>query len=518
MTPTDNFIRDLRLRQAASFGGVLVVTSDEHTAIKHVHKAVAQSADLYRWTCASGLVSIDKEDPNKARKIEQNDIIDTLRGLQKTTLAHKEAQAIILIGAMPLIEHEAFIRRLLVETIEAARRGGHLIVLLETSDAVPPDLRDVVTVLRHPLPDRASTEPEIASTLADAGLDAPSEDAIEACKGLTLSRQLDAVGLAAVEASENGVRQIDASTVRRFKEREIARLPFLTVSEPTKAFADLLGHEGLKNFLRRRQRGFSDEARASGLPVPRGVVFCGPPGTGKSRFGEATAAEWRVPYLVANMASIYSSMLGETEQNVEKLIEISERMAPCVLLIDEVERAVGTGGERDGGTAERVLGRLLTWSATKTAPVFVVYTSNYPDRLPPALIRKGRVDQIFFLDLPNEGERAHVLSYYLQQGGIQHRVTAAEVVKIAMDSEGWTPAEIEAAVGEARYLAFADDERPVEARDLIEEMSRVVPVSRSMAQEVARMRAWATQYATPTTMPVHVKVETETGPRRKIRA
>lgn len=513
MTPTQKFRASLATHVKASIGGILVVTRDEATALKDIRAAMPDEGRVIRWTCASGFRELHADGAETIVDSKKADAFDAIQHTRDALFVDAEHPiAVVLVQPLAFAEASPVLRRLIVETIERARRWGHVLVLLDDTDTIPRGVGDALTVIHHPLPDREATRDEIAETLTGAGLLPPDDATLEALKGLSLSKQLDAVGVAAVEAKQTGATSASAASMRRFKEAEIGRSHFLSIEEPAHGFMSLLGHEALKTWLRRRQAGFSDAARLAGLPAPRGMLLCGPPGTGKSRFAGAVAHEWGTPFLTFDVASAFGSLLGETEKNVRRVIEIAERVAPCVLLIDEVERGFGAG-ERDGGTAERVLGQLLTWSANKTALVFVIYTSNYPDRLPPALIRKGRVDGIFFLDLPSTEEREAVFRHYLAQGTIPHTVSDAEIRTLASDAKSWTPAEVEAAVGEARYIAFADGGRGVRFSDVAIELTRAVPVAVSMGAEVERMRAWAASYATPTTDPV---VETATN-KRKVR-
>jgi len=198
------------------------------------------------------------------------------------------------------------------------------------------------------------------------------------------------------------------------------------------------------------------------------------------------------------VGSLFGSMLGESEANADIAMEIAEKMSPCVLLVDEVERAFGGdkgSGDRDGGTTERVIGKFLTWMATKKEPVFVVFTSNEASSLPAQMIRKGRLDSIFFLDFPEEKERTEILEYYLKKG--PYDMNEEQLKRLVEMTDNWAPAEIEAAVGDARYTAFERGE-PLSYFDVKSEIQQAVPVSVSMSGQIDRMREWAREYARST--------------------
>jgi SpoVK/Ycf46/Vps4 family AAA+-type ATPase len=216
-----------------------------------------------------------------------------------------------------------------------------------------------------------------------------------------------------------------------------------------------------------------------------------------------------VPLLSLDSAGLYGSLLGESEARLAEALEIAEKMSPCILLIDEVERGFSNGqGDRDGGTQERVLGKMLTWMASKTASVYVVMTANFADRLPAALIRKGRIDEIFCLGFPSVEERKAVFDYYLTKAE-PHQVTENDVKQLVQATDGWVPSEIEACVTAARFTAFAGC-RPVQTFDLVNEVSRTVPISQSMRSQVEHMLDWASEYARQTDYPDTDTSETDT--------
>jgi AAA+ superfamily predicted ATPase len=450
------------------------------------------------WSTASGLWSLEEEDaalmPVDA---EKNDPFEFGLGLKRFLDDRREGQtSIIVLGYDHWLNEDPVLRRHMFEAVKASRATGHLIILVSRHEDLHPELHDEVGIMRHPLPDRDAAEEELERLLSrnDVRVNGQANLALDAVQGLTSSRQADAFSLAIVDALMDKRELIDVNVLRRYKEDEIAKLDYLKVAEPGKTFDDLKGHAYLKTWLRNRRLGFLPEAREAGVPVPRGVMFVGPPGTGKSRLVEACASEWRVPFLTLDVGSIFSKYVGESEAQITHAIEIAERMSPCVLLVDEVERSVGGGGgDHDGGTTDRVIGKLLTWMANKTAPVFIVFTSNKADQLPAALIRKGRLDEIFFVDFPTSVEREDVFKHYLGQAPTDMKDSG--ISKLVKATDKWSGAEIEAAVGDARFTAFADDKRLLTSADVMMEINKTVPVSKSMTDQIARMRTWADSYA-----------------------
>jgi SpoVK/Ycf46/Vps4 family AAA+-type ATPase len=251
----------------------------------------------------------------------------------------------------------------------------------------------------------------------------------------------------------------------------------------------------LKNWLRKRSAAFSGEARSFGLPPPRGILILGVQGCGKSLCARAVANQWRLPLLRFDMGRMFGSMLGSSEENTRKAISVCESIAPAVLWIDEIDKAFSgsqSSGASDGGTTARVLGTFLTWLSEKTAPVFVVATANNISLLPPELMRKGRLDDIFFVDLPGAAERAEIFRIHLLKRG--QPLENFDVAALAGHGQGFSGAEIEQAIISALYDAF-DARAPLSEAHLRESLRQNVPLSRTMAEEIAQLRQWAVHRA-----------------------
>lgn len=458
-----NFIEEIRLRKNAGFGALKVVTKDEVSLIEQMRKEFKK-------------VGV-------AEKIESG-----------FTPGH----ITICLGMDDAIEDSAKVRRALINEADQCRKHGSLIILLGPDDDLHPDLASTFSIVKHPLPEPSEHEKHFAELVRKAGLTVEMHGALRAVRGLTSTRQEDAFALGIVDAKKRKLKSIDLSVLRRYKESEIGDLGYLRVAEPTIGFDDIKGHDYLKEWLLTRALGFTERAREAGLPHPRGLLAVGPPGTGKSRMAEATAFMWGCPYLTLDVGAAMGKYLGESEANINHALEVAERVSPCVLLIDEVDYALGQGGGSDDGTTGRVVGKILTWLAAKTEPVFVYFTSNRPWLLPPAMTRKGRLDEIFCVDFPDMNERVAILTHYLKGAKVEQSPLDGHMdenwLRALEGTADWSGAEIEAAVYGARFAAFADD-RPMSAADLIEEIKMTTPVSQSQKEDVTRMREWAKTYA-----------------------
>ncbi|MBM5814931.1 MAG: AAA family ATPase, partial [Cyanobacteria bacterium M_DeepCast_100m_m1_067] len=240
-----------------------------------------------------------------------------------------------------------------------------------------------------------------------------------------------------------------------------------------------------------RHMAFSEEAMRYGLPLPRGVLLVGPQGTGKSLTAKAIAHSWAMPLLRLDVGRLFSGLVGASEARTRDMIQRAEAMAPCVLWIDEIDKGfgLGAGGDSrsDGGTSQRVLGTVLTWMAEKTSAVFVVATANGVDKLPAELLRKGRFDEIFLLDLPSPAERRAILDLQLRRRRPAHAIPLDVLVDRTV---GFSGAELEQTVIEAMHLAFAEQREFGEA-DLIAAASQVVPLSRTAREQLETLQTWA---------------------------
>lgn len=253
----------------------------------------------------------------------------------------------------------------------------------------------------------------------------------------------------------------------------------------TESFAQVGGLANLKNWLAKRQQAFLSPA--ANIDIPKGILLLGVQGSGKSLAAKAVAGLWGLPLLRLDFGSLYNKYYGESEKNLRDSLKLAENMSPCVLWLDEVEKGIA-GQSNDDGTSQRVLGTLLTWMAEKTQPVFIVATSNNIANLPPELIRKGRMDEIFFVDLPDEKTRADIFSIHLNKR--KQDASAFDLPALAVASDGFSGAEIEQAVVAATYTALAQ-QQPLHTAGLLDELSRTRPIAVVMAEDISALRNWA---------------------------
>lgn len=393
------------------------------------------------------------------------------------------------------------------------RDRAQAIIILTPSTEVPAELAGHTTVVEWPLPDRE----EIAGILDAAIAALPDELKETAAPNGTRDAAIDAaVGLSGEEAaacyarSLVQLRRIDPLTVAREKKRVIARERVLEWYDPIPAGLDAVGGlANLKEWLKQRKLAYSAQARAYGLPAPKGALLVGIPGTGKSLTAKAIATAWGVPLLRVDLGALKSKFVGESEQNLRKAFRVIESVGRCVVWFDEVEKALAgaTQGAADGGVSSDALGGILSWMQERQGEAFVLATANDVSGLPPELLRKGRLDEIWWTDLPTTRERVEILKTALaahKRADVTITYTA-----VAQATAGFTGSEIAAIVPDALFAAFADGEREIETTDLLKAADTVVPLSKTAAEKIAKLREWAKGRARPASQPEEVKTASD---------
>ena len=362
---------------------------------------------------------------------------------------------------------------------------------------LPSDLEKEITVVDFPLPgpeelnellENAAREIAVNPGLnIDLAGDA-REEILKAVHGLTLAETENVFAKSLVIHGRLGAAQIPDILME--KRQIIRKSGLLDYYESDVALGDVGGLENLKKWLVKRRLAFSDRARGFGLPSPRGVLMLGVQGCGKSMCAKAVSALWHLPLLRLDVGRIFDSLVGGSEENIRRAIAIAEGVAPCILWIDEIDKAFGglSGSATDSGTSQRVLGTFLTWLAEKCSPVFVVATANNVASLPPELLRKGRFDEIFFVDLPDRRERANILAIHLRRRG--RDAAKFDLAQLAEAAAGFSGAEIEQAVISGLFDAFYDNGREVTTADILTAISETVPLSQTMMESIDHLREW----------------------------
>ena len=441
---------------------------------------------LFQWTVTDGLKRLDIDVGPPQRTITEP--IDILKHLRATNLA----------GAYALLDFHPYLReptlvRLLKDIAQDYARCARTIVLISCEIQIPHEIEHLSARCVLALPDR-DTRRQLVEDVARQWMHSNPQQAVkidshaltllvENMNGLTAT---DVQRLARKAIFDDGALQSsDVPSMMRAKYDLLNHNGILRYEHDTAHFADVGGLSNLKAWLEKRRDAF--DGSAPQLDAPKGVMLLGVQGCGKSLAARASAGIFNVPLLRLDCAALFDKFVGESERNLRESLNTADLLEPCVLWIDEIEKGFAAG-DTDGGATRRVLGAFLTWLAEKSSRVFVVATANDIAALPPELIRKGRFDEIFFVDLPDLNTRAEILRIHAAKRGIA--LDPVTLTALAQSCEGFAGAEIEQAVVAALYTAHAQKAEP-SARLIRAEIAATHPLETVMAEKVAALRAWA---------------------------
>jgi MoxR-like ATPase len=390
---------------------------------------------------------------------------------------------------------KAKITRKLRNMAPGLRARNQFLIFLTPVPELPVELKDDVVVVHAPLPDAVELErlfDEVTRRVERRALPRPEvrQKLIDSALGLTTNQARLAFSRVWARYARFDERGIELVTwAKREVIRESGALEYWPAEEGE---ANVGGLDLMKEWLKKRETAYSAEARQAGLPFPRGVALIGIPGTGKSLSAKMLSGLWKLPLLRLDVGALFASLLGESEQNMRRAIQLAETVSPCILWIDEMEKAfAGTGaGALNAGAATRVFGTFLTWMQEHRTPVFVIATANDVAALPPELM--ARFDRTFFLDLPNAAERREIFVIHLKRAGETFPERRFRLDELVERSRLFVGREIERAVREAQFTAFADGNREIEQKDLLEAMDEVIPVAKSHGDVIEELRKWKT--------------------------
>lgn len=483
---------DLRLLLASRYP-LLVVAEREEPRFLAILRRAASSLHLpvWVWSAARGLAQdgcaplYDTAAPDKAL----------------TAIEQLEAPGVFVFAdAHHALENPVTLRR--VKELAQHARQGQTIVVTGPRQAVPAELEGLALQWTLQPPDAAELRDLAVRTIHDlsarglsVALDPSGIDSlVEALRGLSLHEAERLIQKAAFH--DGRIDDGDVAYVREEKAAIIEASGALELIEADLGTLDAVGGlDRLKEWLALRGRAFEPAARSFGLEPPRGVLITGVPGCGKSLVAKTLARAWRMPLVLLDASRLYGPYVGETEQRTRDALARVEAMAPAVLWVDEIEKGFPTGGDgADGGVSRRMLGTFLRWMQDRPGGVFLVATCNQVTQLAPELLRKGRFDEVFFVDLPTAGERHTILRLHLARRG--RNPDTFDLAGLAAAADGFSGAEIEAAIVAALYRAYSAG-RDLSTEDVAAEIAATVPLSRSRAEEVRAIRAWAAGRAVP---------------------
>ena len=471
----------------AGYPGIAITTAEEPRAEAEIATICTENnRSLLAWSSTEGLVDI-----GEGRVTQCPDPLDALT-IMDGLFAKQEPQTVVVMRDLQLhLDHsDPMLVRRIKDILRLAKVNGHTLILLGCRLKLPPELDHEITHIEFGLPDASALGTVMDTITASAGLPdldpAIRESALANSLGLTTTEAENVFALSLVETAA-----ISPTIIAREKANTLKRNGLIEVVAAVTGLDDIGGLDHLKEWLKRRSGAFGASAKAYGLPAPKGLLIVGIPGTGKSLNAKATAGAFGLPLLRLDMGCVFGGVVGQSEANLRAVIQTAEAIAPCVLWIDEIEKGFSgskSSGSTDGGTSSRVFGSFLSWMQEKDKPVFVVATANDVSKLPPEFLRKGRFDEMFFVDLPHVTERAQIWDIVIKRHG--RKPTDYDTVALARACEQYTGAEIEAVFIDAMHEAFVEGREPGPA-DIISAMTNTVPLAQLMDGQITSLRHWA---------------------------
>lgn len=479
------FNQQLETYLRARFTLLIIVSTEEERMISNVQKICEQTErECMSWDVSTGFEYLT----NKRKKAP--DAKDPASALEWIQNLNDEQPHIFILKDFHEIWANTLLKRQLRNITQKLKYSRNSIIITTPRLDLPEELKDQAVVIEFPLPEKEDLDeilndltnsPGVRMNLTPLG----KEKILQAALGLTGVQAQRVFSRAIVE---NGILDDrDIETINQEKKaiiRESEALEFFSVSETPD---DVGGLDILKDWLQNRERAFSQEAQLYGLPSPKGIALVGIPGTGKSLTAKMIANLWRQPLLRLDIGALFGSLVGESEERTRKALQLAETVAPCILWIDEIEKSLAHGG-MDSGTSTRVFASILTWMQEKKAPVFIVATANDISSLPPELLRRGRFDEIFFLDLPTFEERVEIFAVHLSKRG--RLPEDYDLEQLSAASKGYVGAEIEQAIIDAMFIGFNDRQREFLTEDIQLALKHLVPLSVSQKENIQILRSW----------------------------
>jgi SpoVK/Ycf46/Vps4 family AAA+-type ATPase len=478
---------------------IYLVTSEEDRAEQEVMHIAAHEQfqrRVFSWTLTRGIV----EYGTGGATAQQG----TMPPQQALNFAIRQSEPSIFIfkDLHPFLDQggSAEVIRWIRDAVASFKGSDKTIILMSPVQQVPIELEKEVVVIDFALPTMAQLNDVLSVQLAQTRSPKLSTEAreklLKAALGLTRDEAEKVYRKAWVTAGRLTEQEVDV--VLSEKKQLIRRNGILEYIEEDETLDAVGGLDELKHWLHQRSNAFTERAREYGLPQPKGMLILGVPGCGKSLIAKTTARLWGLPLLRLDLGRVYDgSTVGKSEANLRSALKTAESISPAILFIDELDKAfAGSSGsaDSDGGTSSRIFGSFLTWMQEKTSPVFVMATANRVERLPGEFLRKGRFDEIFFVDLPSPEERQDIFRIHLDK---RHRDLARfDLAQLANSCDGFSGAEIEQAIIAAMYEAFAQD-REFTQLDIIAAVKSTMPLSKTMTEQVSALRDWARQRARP---------------------
>lgn len=482
-------VEELDVLIRAAHPVIFVVSHEEHRVAHALNEIVERknknseaNASLWTWSLTDGAFCGDEQ---------FSDLDGPLEILEHIGKYDKSGVFMLKDFAYFLNEGPSYMVQRKLKDLTSSMGHGISIVIVDSELNIPARVEKLMTVVDFDLPTAGELQEYTGWVVRDHLSDRDESEQIheDACNA--------AVGLTAAEVENVFCKSLaknstlDPLVIMEEKKHIIRKSGVLQYHDVDRRMKDVGGLRTLKSWVDQRGRAFTAKAREYGLPHPKGALIVGIPGTGKSLIAKCIGASWKMPVLRMDVGALFGQFVGQSEANMRKALKTAEALAPCVLWIDELEKGFGSasgGGSHDSGTSARVFGSFLSWMQEKDSPVFVVATANDVSQLPPEMLRKGRFDELFFVDLPNETDREEVFKIHIDR--LNRDPSKFDVGALVKATDGFTGAEIEQVIVDGLFGAFDEDREPV-LEDFAGAADRTIPISKTMEDKIANLRNWA---------------------------
>lgn len=479
------FNEEFQLLLRACYPLIYIPTSEEERAENSI-TSVAQklgNRNIYLWDFVEGY----QNNPNHQGLGKRN----PLQALELLDKLPSNAGGIFILRDFHRFLEDISVSRKLRNLARRLKSEPKNIVIISSEVTIPKELTEVFTIIDFPLPSSQELKIEIQRLIGSTGQilsETFLNELVRSAQGLSLERVRRVLTRAI--ASHGKIETEDVELILEEKRQSIRQTQILDFYPATEQISDIGGLDNLKDWLLRRGGAFSDQARAYGLPHPRGLLLVGIQGTGKSLTAKAIAHHWHLPLLRLDVGRLFGGLVGESESRTRQMINLAEALSPCILWIDEIDKAFsGIEGKGDSGTTSRVFGTFITWLGEKKSPVFVVATANNIQTLPPEMLRKGRFDEIFFVGLPSQEEREAIFNVHLSRLR-PHNLKNYDIKRLAYETPDFSGAEIEQTLIEAMHIGFSQN-RDFTTDDILESASQIVPLARTAQEQIQFLKNWA---------------------------
>ena len=479
------FTDELTLLLKARYPIIYINTIEEDRVEYIIRKYIKTSLNrsIYSWDFIDGYTN----NPNNEGFAKRNPV----QALELVERLTAQTPALFLLKDFNRFLTDVSISRKLKNTSRILKLQPKTIIIIGSELNIPKELSDLITILQFQLPVESEINYELKRLIESLNIEIDQqilENLTRACQGLSLERirrVLSKIIATYKTIDENSIKLLLNEKKQIIRQTEI--LEYWSVDE---TISKVGGVDNLKNWLKKRQTSFGVQAYNYGLPTPRGLLLVGIQGTGKSLTAKVISNEWQLPLLKLDIGKLFGGIVGESESRLRQMIEVAETISPCILWIDEIDKAFSNSNSTgDSGTSNRVLATFISWLSEKTKPVFVVATANNVDILPLEIIRKGRFDEIFFLDLPQKQEREQIFRIHIQEFR-PNRWELFDYSKLAQLSEAFSGAEIRQSIIEAMYHAFYE-EREFTTEDICLALTQLIPLSQLETNQTLRLKNWA---------------------------